>query len=286
MKKRLLLTGSTSYLGTKFIELYTEEFDIMGLARSDPDHPTDLLDFERVHEHFSDFQPDFILHLAADIGRDYASTLDITKNIPAITQYLLSLASRANTPFIFTSTEAVYGGKESVGGYVETDKLKPRNPYGEAKVASERLIQESGLPYLITRGHRYVGINKAFQKPKQFPDTLRTLMNDREVHLDSQKIFTPFFINNACDILAHHINHEADRQVIMNIGIDQPITYFDFIVDVARELDIDSSLIKSDGEEMGWPQNSSLSVQKLKDSGYPCVSYEQMLRIIKDGHLV
>lgn len=280
-KTKIFLTGSTSYLGTKFIELYGSQFDILGIARSDKNNPVNLQDFESVSRAFKDFKPDFIVHLAADLGRDYASSSQIKESLPSITRHLVELAKPANTPFIFTSTEAVYGGKETQGGYAETDELKPRSLYGEAKVESEKLIKESGLPYLITRGHRYVGISKSFNKPKQFPDTLKALQAGEVVHLDSHKIFTPFLINNACDIFAHYLNNDADKQLILNIGVDRPTTYYDFVVDVVKALEIDAHLVKPDGEEAGWPENSSLSMQKLRGLEYPSINYEEMLKIIK-----
>lgn len=279
--KKIFLTGSTSYLGTKFIELYGSQFDIFGIARSDKNNPIDLLDFESVSRAFNGFKPDFVIHLAADLGRDYASSNQIKETLPAITSHLVDLAKSSNTPIIFTSTEAVYGGKEATSGYVETDELKPRSLYGEAKVESERIVKESGLPYLITRGHRYVGISKSFNKPKQFPDTLKALQAGETVHLDSHKIFTPFLINNACDVFAHYIDQDSEKQLVLNVGVNKPTTFYDFVVDVAKALELDTELVKADGEESGWPENSSLSMAKLRELEYPYVSYEEMLNVIK-----
>lgn len=280
MKPRLFLTGSTSYLGTKFIELYGNDYEIFGISRSDPQHSIDLQDKAAVRDAFILFKPNFVVHLAADLGRDATTSDEITKTNPAITEFLVELALENNASFIFTSTEAVYGGKTD-GGYVETDDYQPRNPYGASKVASEKIVIESGLPYLITRGHRYVGINRHFDKPKQFPETLNALISGEKVHLDSQKIFTPMFLNYGCDILNHYILRDHDKQVILNVGIDKPITYFDFVVDVARTLGLNDQLVKSDGEEAGWPANSSLSMLKLHDVGYPIMDYRTMLEIMR-----
>lgn len=280
MKKRIFLTGSTSYLGTKFKDMYGTNNEVCGIARSDAANPVDLLDFNAVRSMFNEFEPDLILHLAADLGRDYVSSQQIMETVPAITQNLIELAVQAHIPFIFTSTEAVYGGKENEGNYKETDELKPRSLYGAAKVASEQLIKESGLPYLITRGHRYVGINKQFNKPKQFPDTLKALLAGEKVSLDSHKVFTPMFINNACDIFAHYIENESHGQFIMNIGVNKPKTYFDFIRDVTLSFGIAPALLSPDGNEAGWPENSSLNLEKLRESGFPVVNYDEMLKTI------
>lgn len=197
-----------------------------------------------------------------------------------MTKNLVELSKANNIPFIFTSTEAVYGGKEQ-GGYSETDGYQPRSPYGESKVQSEKILMSSGLPYLITRGHRYVGINKNYHRPKQFPDALNVLLSDQEVHLDSQKLFTPTLINDICDVFVHYISNDIDQQIIMNLGVDKATTFFDFMSDVADTIHIDRKLLKPDGLEAGWPGNSTLSVKKLLELGYPYFTYRQLLKTIK-----
>jgi dTDP-4-dehydrorhamnose reductase len=278
---KIFLTGSTSFLGTKFIELYGNAYDIFGFSRSDSNHPIDLMDFDAVTEAYQSFKPDVVIHIAADLGRDVTTASAITETNPAITKHLVELAKSAKTPFIFTSTEAVYGGKEETGEYKEKDSFKPRSPYGESKVLSEAVVKDSGLPYLITRGHRYVGISKNFNKPKQFSDTLKALLAGEEVHLDSKKLFKPVLINNICDIFDHYIKNDMSKQIIVNIGVDKPTTYYGFIYDLAQVLGINEYLVKSDGNEAGWPQNSTLSLEKIKELGYPTIDFEDMLEAIR-----
>lgn len=278
---KIFLTGSTSFLGTKFIELDGDTYEIFGVSRADKAHPVDLLDFEAVKRSYKDFQPDVIVHIAADVGRDSTTVDTITETNPAITKNLVELAKSTNTPFIFTSTEAVYGGKEDTGEYKEDDPFKPRSPYGQSKVLSEAVVKNSGLPYLITRGHRYVGISKTYDRPKQFPDALKTIKSGQELHLDSAKLFKPVLINNICDIFAHYIEHDMDKQIVVNIGTDKATTFFDFMSDVARELGFDTTLIHSDGNEAGWPQNSTLSLEKIRQLAYPMVNYAEMLEVIR-----
>ncbi len=170
-KVKIFITGSTGYLGTKFVDLYGSKYAICGVAKHDANNPLDLLDVEELTRLYSQFDPDVIIHLAADVGRNTTTSNEIIKTNPSIVQNLISLAKPKQTPFIFTSTEAVYGGKWEVGDYNESDSLTPRSPYGESKAASEKLLVASGLPYLITRGHRHVGISPRFHKENGFPIT-------------------------------------------------------------------------------------------------------------------
>lgn len=278
---KIFLTGSTSYLGSKFIDLYGSKFDILAVSAHDPVSPLDLLDNEKLTTVFNQFNPDVIVHLAADLGRDVTTSGEITKTNPSIVQSLINLALPNKTPFIFTSSESVYGGKWDEGDYKETDKLEPRNLYGESKVIAENLLINSGLPYLITRGHRYVGIpSPRFNKAKQFPDTIKNITLGNVVHLDSKKIFNPVFINNICDIINYYIENDLDKKNLINMGVNKKTTYFDFVSDVANAIGLDKNLIKNDGNEAGWPNNGSINVNKMIGLNYPTVSYEEVINTI------
>ncbi len=284
MTLKIFLTGSTGYVGTKFMELYGSQFDIFGVAGSDKNNPVDLRDFKSLQSLYTRFKPDIVIHMAADVGRDTTTSDQITTTNPAMTKNLIDLALPDKTPIIFTSTEAVYGGKEHVGGYSENDDYRPRSPYGASKVASEKLLMAAGLPYRITRGHRHVGISKHFNRSKQFPDTLSDLIAGKIIHADSQKLFTPVLINNACDIFAHYIAKDSSQQRLINIGTDRTVTFYKLMIDVAKALGIESSLIRPDGEESGWPQNSTLSVKKLSELGYPTITYQQIIDTIRTDY--
>lgn len=280
--KKILLTGSTSFLGSKFIELYKDTYDILGISKSDPTNPIDLLDLKSLKSTVEAFVPEVIIHAAAIVDQDAEKV-----RIPNIqsTKNIVEVAKIYNTPIIFSSSESVYGGKETGGNYLETDPYKPRSVYGETKVESEKIIIESGLNYLITRAHRYVGINNNYHKPKQFPDSLKKLITGESVILDDHKLFRPCLINNIADIYAHYIENDLDKSLILNLGVDQSTTYFDFMVDVARSLDLDSRLIEPGGNELTWPENSTLSIDRLKSTNYPSVSYNELLVVIRQDYL-
>lgn len=276
--KKIFLTGSTSFLGSKFIELYSDKYQIFGTAKHDANNPIDLLDFEKLKTAFVNFKPDFVVHTSAIVDQDAEKV-----KIPNIksTENIVTLAKINQTPIIFPSSESIYGGKETMGGYVESDIYKPRSVYGETKVESEKIIINSGLNYLIVRCHRFVGFNKNYNKPKQFLDTINLLLNNQEVHLDSKKLFKPCLLNNICDVFDYYIENYFDKKVILNLGVDKVTTYYDFIVDVAEKININIDLIFPDGEEKFWPENSTLNTNKLMSSGYPQISYDELLEKLK-----
>jgi dTDP-4-dehydrorhamnose reductase len=237
-----------------------------------------MLDFVVLKKLYFDFQPDVVIHTAAVVDQD-ANKVKIS-NIQG-TKNIIKIAKINNTPIIFSSSESVYGGKEQTGEYKETDPYKPRSAYGETKVESEKIVMTSGLNYLITRCHRYVGINKNFHKPKQFPDTIKALTRNQTVHLDAHRLFKPCLINHLAEVFAYYIEHDSDKKILLNIGVDKAMTYYDFIIDVTKTLDLKQELIKSDYEEITWPENSTLSLHKIKELGYPTLSYQKLLETLK-----
>jgi nucleoside-diphosphate-sugar epimerase len=223
-----------------------------------------------------------VVHLAATIGRDSNNPDVLTVDI-ATTKSLIDLAKLHNTPFVYTSSEIVYNGRPN-GMYEETDAYDPRSDYGKSKVIAEEYLRSSGLPYLITRGHRYIGYpSVTYNRPKQFPDSLKELMAGKGIHVDSKRKITLILIDDICDIIDHYIEHDSGKQIILNMGMEKVTTYYDLWLDIAKAAGINTSLIHNDGDEPGWLMNNTLSTQKLRDLGYPQRSYDDVVNTIALG---
>ncbi len=280
MDKRILVTGGSSFLGLKFIELFSEFFNIVPTSRNDQMNPANLTDESEVHDLFENVKPDIVVHFASIVD---LSLSNIKEQNILCTQNLVNEAKENNTPFVFMSSEAVHGGKDIE--IVETDFYNPKSEYGESKVESEKVIINSGLPYLILRGHRFVGFLPSFfeySRPKQFLDTIKDLREGHVVHLDSTKEFRPSLIDHIAEVIAYHIENHQDEQSILNVVIPKTTTYFDFVVDVAGVLGLPQNHIYPDGEEKYWANKSILSVEKLNNSGYPKMNYSKMLDILRN----
>jgi dTDP-4-dehydrorhamnose reductase len=70
------------FLGTKFIELYGERYEIYGISRTDPTHPLDLNDTYALEAAYKECNPDIVIHLAADLGGDAATSENIAETNP------------------------------------------------------------------------------------------------------------------------------------------------------------------------------------------------------------
>lgn len=281
---KILFTGASSFTGTKFLDLYGKKYDIAVISRSYKDNPVDLNDSDSVTKLFNQIKPDVIVHLAATIGRD-AGNADVLSADTKTTKHLVDLAKSDSIPFVYTSSEIVYDGRPD-GMYEEDDDYHPRSRYGKSKVISEKYLREAGIPYLITRGNRYIGYPSAeFNRPKQFPDAVKDLMAGKLVHAEAKKLINPILIDDICDVIDHYIENDADKQVVINIGLPEAITYYQLFTDIARLAKLDLSLILDDGEEPGWLDNNTLNTSKLRVLGYPQRNYGETIEIISDAIL-
>ena len=147
---------------------------------------TDICDAIALDKLFKEFQPDVIMHLAAEshVDRSISGPFDfIETNIIGTYQlleasrvYWLSLDDSKKVDFRFhhISTDEVYGDLEGTTDlFTETTSYSPSSPYSASKASSDHLVRAwnrtYGLPVLITNCSNNYG-------PYHFPEKLIPLM--------------------------------------------------------------------------------------------------------------
>jgi dTDP-glucose 4,6-dehydratase len=142
----------------------------------------DICDSALIAKLFSDFQPDAIMHLAAESHVDRSisgPSVFIQTNIvgtytllEAARGYYQSLPTDKQKTFRFhhISTDEVFGSLENDGTYfTEVTPYDPNSPYSASKASSDHLVRAwnhtFGLPTLITNCSNNYG-------PHQFPEKL------------------------------------------------------------------------------------------------------------------
>lgn len=103
----------------------------------------DLADYELLVHTLGDYKIEAVMHFAAfiEVGESVAQPLVYYKNNVSNTQNLLSAMQAVNVDkFVFSSTAAVYGMPEKVP-IAENGPKNPVNPYGDTKLAVERMCQ-------------------------------------------------------------------------------------------------------------------------------------------------
>jgi len=201
---KVLITGGAGFIGSAMVRLLLEKrlanvavFDAMTYAASPRTliafaKRSDLVFYERdicdpaaVAAAFREFQPDAVMHLAAEshVDRSIEKPAVFVQTNVVGTQIVLDAAlsywralggeRKARFRFHHISTDEVFGSLGETSAFSETSPYDPRSPYSASKAASDHLVRAwfhtFGLPIVITNCSNNYG-------PYQFPEKLIPLM--------------------------------------------------------------------------------------------------------------
>lgn len=202
---RILVTGGAGFIGSALIRHLIQDTDhsvlnldkltyagnLESLAEVENSEryqflQADIADRERVSEALLEFQPDAIMHLAAEshVDRSIDGPAEfIQTNIVGTYQLLeaaraywqtLPQGRRDAFRFHHISTDEVYGDLHGVDDlFTETTPYAPSSPYSASKASSDHLVRAwqrtYGLPVLITNCSNNYG-------PYHFPEKLIPLV--------------------------------------------------------------------------------------------------------------
>lgn len=196
---RLLVTGGCGFIGSSVIRTAMKRgFEILNLDAltyaANPDNletiadrpgyrfvKADIRDAGAVAAALQDFQPEAIMHLAAEshVDRSIDGPLEFVDTNVAGTanllhearKYLASLDSARAAAFRFhhVSTDEVYGSLGAEGAFTEQSPYAPNSPYSASKASSDMLVRAwqrtYGFPAVISNCSNNYG-------PFQFPEKL------------------------------------------------------------------------------------------------------------------
>ncbi|MBY5946608.1 SDR family oxidoreductase [Photobacterium rosenbergii] len=139
MKKKILITGAKGFFGTRFIQRYQHEFDILGL---DVDQ-LDITDKPAVDSTFAQFKPDYVIHAAAIAVTDFCNKHpDVAHKVNVGGAINVANACKAQgAKLVFISTEQIFNGNPEAGPYTEQDTPVPDTVYGQNKLEAEHELK-------------------------------------------------------------------------------------------------------------------------------------------------
>ena len=141
----------------------------------------DICDISAVHKVFEKYQPDLVMHLAAEshvdrsidgpsefLNTNIMGTYNLLENSRNYWEKLDPERQKVFR-FLHISTDEVFGSLGKEGIFSETTAYDPRSPYSASKASSDHLVRAwhhtYGLPTLITNCSNNYG-------PYQFPEKL------------------------------------------------------------------------------------------------------------------
>jgi dTDP-glucose 4,6-dehydratase len=158
----------------------------------------DICDAAKMNALLRRFEPDAIMHLAAeshvdrsidDAGAFIQTNIVGTYNLLEVARrYWQTLEPAHQTRFRFhhISTDEVFGSLGSEGRFLETTPYQPNSPYSASKAASDHLVRAwyatYGLPVIITNCSNNYG-------PHQFPEKLIPLTIGKAMRGESLPVY-------------------------------------------------------------------------------------------------
>ncbi|MDP9433894.1 MAG: GDP-mannose 4,6-dehydratase, partial [Actinomycetota bacterium] len=156
---RALITGITGQDGSILAEqLVAEGAEVLGLARPPLDRevanlaavrdrvtllPGDLLDAASLRRAVAEAQPDELYHLGAPtfVPASWDDPAETVAAVAGATATLLAAAvALERPPRVFVATSSEVFGDAGVSPQDEESRMRPRTPYGVAKLAAHRLV--------------------------------------------------------------------------------------------------------------------------------------------------
>lgn len=243
---KILVTGSNGLLGQKLIYALKSghpSVEILALARGENRlkdksgysfASVDLTDKNAVNNTVKNFRPDCIIHTAAMTNVD---TCELNpeecrkQNIDAV-QYLVDACKPFGTHFIDISTDFVFDGK--AGPYSEEAIPNPLSEYGRSKLAAEKIVQESGLPWAILRTMIIYGVTDDTQRSNVVLWTKSSLEQGKNINVITDQFRGPTLAEDLADACiqaalrkAKGIYHVSGAEVMPIIAISETVAdYF------------------------------------------------------------
>ncbi|MFA5932935.1 MAG: NAD(P)-dependent oxidoreductase [Microgenomates group bacterium] len=242
MKQKLLIFGGAGLVGSKFIEMFGDHFEI--------DDPTidelDILNKEVVTDYIKKSGAEFLINYAAFTDVDKAEAEKgnkegiVYKLNAGIVKDLCEICTSLNMHYIHFSTDYVFDGKKE-SPYTEDDKQNPLSWYGQTKYEAEKFILESKAQSTIIRlSMPFSSYYDLKQDIVRF--FLKQLQDNQEITAIKDQMVTPVFVDDLANALKVLI--EQKETGIYHAVCTNSTTPFDLAKIIAKEFGLDENLVK------------------------------------------
>ncbi|MGQ9504924.1 MAG: dTDP-4-dehydrorhamnose reductase [Thermogutta sp.] len=242
---RIAVTGVQGQLGGELCRQLGDR--AVGL-----DLPTfDLLDIPTVQRIIRDLRPAAIIHAGAYTAVDQAEEEPekcFAVNATA-TGVLVDLARELDCPFLYVSTDYVFGGEpERSEPFREEDVPSPQGVYARSKYEGELKTLVWEKHYIVRTCGLYGRLGP--NSPGNFVETMiRLARNGRPLRVVDDQFCTPSYVVHVARAIAFLI--ETEMYGTFHIVNDGATTWYRFAREIFRQLKLDVDLTPIATEEYG-----------------------------------
>ena len=291
MKRKLLLTGASGFLGYHLLRVFANDWEIYGLTNSGSFDFTgataikcDITNYIELGNYFDDIEPDAVIHTAAIADANFCQNnaeIASSVNVEA-SKNLAGICCDFQIPFAFTSTDLVFDGKK--GMYTEEDEKNPVSTYGEQKAIAEDEVLKIYAEATVFRLPIMFGYPDATSK--NYLHGLISGLKDRK----TATLFTDEYrsICGAKSISAGIFNLLGKTSGLIHLAGKERLSRYDFGMKVVDTFSLDPELIKASRQKEAKnvaprPADVSLNIEKAIALGFDPLSADNELQLIATG---
>ena len=268
---KVMITGGAGFIGSAVCRLFVGELNLTVLnidkltyaanpgslrpIQASPRyifHQTDICDRQAIAAIMREFDPDAVLHLAAEthVDRSIDGAAEFIRTniegtwvlLEAALAYWQALPAERAARFRFhhVSTDEVFGSLGNTGKFTETTRYQPNSPYSASKAASDHLVrawrETFGLPTVLTNCSNNYG-------PCHFPEKLIPLAILKALHGEPIPVYGAgdnvrdwLFVEDHARAL-YTVLSAAPAGESYNIGGDAERTNLEVVRSICRLLD-------------------------------------------------
>ena len=324
--KTILITGGAGFIGshvvrefvlnypeTKIINLdaltYAGNLENLKDIQNQPNYTfvkADITDAKHILEIFEQYQPDGVIHLAAEshVDRSITNPLDFVMTNVIGTVNLLNAAKTIwnnnfeGKRFHHVSTDEVFGALGDEGFFTEETSYDPHSPYSASKASSDHFVRAYhdtyGLPIVMTNCSNNYGPNHFPEK--LIPLCIHNILNNNPLPIYGDGKYTRdwlFVIDHAKAI--DLVFHEGKNGSSYNVGGFNEWKNIDLVKELCKQMDEKlgkeagtlEQLITFVKDRPGHDLRYAIDATKINEElGWkPSVTFEQGLSLTIDWFL-
>ena len=295
--KKFLITGGLGFIGGNFLKILTNKYPKSKFLNIDKFtyaaskdlakelkrrknynfHKVDICDFNKLKKKFDDFNPDIVIHFAAESHVDNSITKpDDFINTNIIGTYNLLKLLKKKTKIIHISTDEVFG-EANKKSFTESSKYNPRSPYSATKASSDHLVRAwsntYGINYNIINSSNNFGPYQ--NKEKFIPVVINSIINQKKIPLygNGKNIREWIYVDDFINAIEFLIKKAIPNQTFL-IGsgyAEKNIDLINKIIKIIKketEFKIEKNLIKYVKDRAGHDRVYKINSNKIRKLGW------------------